>query len=82
MLKLKWFIMKIELENSNNAIILKFHMNWLCEINILLWVANFEEIKNPTSINDHTTIKLDMTIKKSILYFTLKKIIINSIMWY
>ena len=82
MLKLKWFIINIELENSTNAIILKFHMNKSGEINILLFVANLKEIRNPISINDHTTIKLDMTTKKSILYSTLKKIIINSIMWY
>jgi len=55
-------------------------MNKSGEINILLFVANLKEIRNPISINDHTTIKLDMTTKKSILYSTLKKIIINSIM--
>ncbi len=82
MLKLKWFIIKTELENSTNAIILKFHMNKLGEINILLLVANLKEIRNPISINDHTTIKLEMIIKKSILYFTLRKIKINSLKWY
>ena len=54
-------------------------MNKLCEINILLLVANLKEIRNPISINDHTIIKLEMTIKKSILYFTLRKIKINSL---
>ena len=54
-------------------------MNKLCEINILLWVADLKDIRNPISINDHTTIKLEMTIKKSILHFTLRKIKINSL---
>ena len=40
---------------------------------------NLKEIRNPISINDHTTIKLEMTIKKSILHFTLRKIKINSL---
>jgi len=54
-------------------------MNKLGEINILLLVANLKEIRTPISINDHTTIKLEMTIKKSILHFTLRKIKINSL---
>ena len=54
-------------------------MNKLCEINILLFVASLKEIRNPISINDHTTIKLEMTIKKSILHSTLMKIKINSL---
>ena len=66
-------------DSSTNAIILKFHMNKLGEIKILLLVANLKEIRTPISINDHTTIKLEMTIKKSILHFTLRKIKINSL---
>ena len=57
---------KAEPENKNNAMILRFHINWLCEKPEEVFVTILAEIRNVISMNAHTAKKLNITIKKSI----------------